>query len=135
MCRSLFTALAALLIVWTFPARGNDDDVAGTWQQIESNAGACPKCRISIDQHGPSLTVTANNGWEAILAAGERDGSVNAIGMGNWSSKLTGAMAGKRFDVDFILKGQRLYMSMSVDMGDGSRRTIRGVFGRPWYGV
>jgi hypothetical protein len=33
------------------------------------------------------------------------------------------------------LKGQRLYMSMSVDMGDGARRTIRGVFGRPWYGV
>jgi hypothetical protein len=44
-------------------------------------------------------------------------------------------MAGKRFNVDFVLKDQRLYMSMFVDMGHGSWRTIRGVFGRPWYGV
>jgi hypothetical protein len=135
MRRSLFTALAALLIVWTFPARGDDDGVAGTWQQIESNAGSCPKCRISIDQHGSSLTVTANNGWEAILVGGEREGAMNAIGSGNWKPNLTGAMAGKRFNVDFVLKDQRLYMSMFVDMGNGSRRTIQGVFGRPWYGV
>jgi len=133
--RRPFAALATLLVVWTFPARGGDDSVAGSWQQIESTAGACPKCRISIAEHGPSLTVTANNGWEAILVGAEGDGSMNAIGTGNWKSNLTGAMAGKRFNVDFVLKDQRLYMTMFVDMGNGRRQTIRGVFGRPWYGV
>jgi hypothetical protein len=59
---------------------------------------------------------------------------MNGIGAGNWKSNLTGAMAGKRFNVDFVVKDQRLYMSMFVDMGNGSRRTIRGIFGRPWYG-
>src|ERR1700704_918194 len=103
---SLFAALAALLIVSASPVRGGDDGVAGAWQQIESNAGACPKCRISIDQHGSSWTVTANNGWEATLA-GESIGSMNATGAGNWKT-LSGAMAGKRFNVDFVLKDQRL---------------------------
>jgi hypothetical protein len=134
MRRSLFASLAGFLVVWTFPARG-DDVLAGAWQQIESNAGACPKCQISIDQHGSSLTVTANNGWAATLVAGERDGSLKATGMGNWRSNLTGAMAGKRFNVDFILKDQRLYMWMLVYMGNGSRRAIRGVFGRIWFGA
>jgi hypothetical protein len=132
---SLFAALAAFLIVSASPVRGGDDGVAGAWQQIESNAGACPKCRISIDQHGSSWTVTANNGWEATLVGGDSIGSMNAAGAGNWKPTLTGAMAGKRFNVDFVLKDQRLYMSMFVDMGNGSWRTIRGVFGRPWYGV
>jgi hypothetical protein len=132
---SLFAALAAFLIVSASPVRGGDDAVAGAWQQIESNAGACPKCRISIDQHGSSWTVTANNGWEAALVAGESIGSMNAAGAGHWNSALTGAMAGKRFNVDIVLKDQRLYMSMVVDMENGSWRTIHGVFGRPWYGV
>jgi hypothetical protein len=135
MRQSLFIALATFLVVWTFPARGDDGAIAEAWQQIESNAGACQKCRISIDQHGSTLTVTANNGWVATLVAGEKDGSIKATGMGNWRSSLTGAMAGKRFNVEFVLKDQRLYMSMLVDMGNGSRRTIRGVFGRLWFGV
>ena len=135
MRRSLPTALAAFLIVWTVPARAGDDALAGGWQQIESNAGACPQCRISIDPHGASLTVTANNGWAATVAAGEGDGLVTARGRGSWASHLPGAMAGKGFNVDFILQGQRLYMWMSVDTGQGSRRTVRGVFGRIWTGV
>lgn len=135
MRRPLPIALAAFWIVWTAPARGADDALAGAWQQIESNAGACPRCRISIDPHGASLTVTANNGWAATLAEGKGDGSVRASGAGNWKSNVTGAMAGKGFNVDFILKDERLYMWMSVDTGHGSRRTIRGVFGRIWTGV
>jgi len=81
------------------------------------------------------LTVTANNGWVATVVAGEKDGAIKATGMGNWRSSLTGRMAGKRFNVEFVLKDQRLYMSMLVDMGNGSRRTIRAVFGRLWFGV
>jgi hypothetical protein len=137
MGRSLVITVAVFLVFWAFTARGDDgaDQIAGAWQQIESNAGACPQCRISIDQHGSSLTVTANNGWSASLVAGQKDGSINATGIGRWRSSLTGAMAGKRFNVDFVLKDQRLYMSMRVDMGNGSRRTIQGVFGRIWSGV
>jgi len=135
MRRSLSTALAAVLIIWTVPARAGDDAVAGAWQQIESDAGACARCRISIDRHGASLTVTANNGWAATLAAGAEDGSVKARGTGSWKSNVTGAMAGRGFNVDFVLQDQRLYMWMRVETGHGSGRTVRAVFGRIWTGV
>jgi hypothetical protein len=134
MCRSLFIALATLL-VWTFPSRGDEGLIVGPWQQIESNAGACPKCRISIEPHRTTLTVTANNGWAATVVTEEKDGSIKATGIGNWRSSLKGAMAGKRFRIDFVLMDQRLYMSMLVDMGNGSKQTIRGIFGRVWFGV
>ena len=137
MRRSLLVTLPVFLVFWSFAARGDDgvDQIAGAWQQIESNAGTCPHCRVSIDQHDSSVTVTANNGWSADLVVGKKDGSVKAIGKGRWRSSLTGAIAGKQFNVDFVLKDKRLYMSMLVDMGNGSRRTIRVVFGRLWSGV
>lgn len=137
MRRSLFSSLAIFLLACTFTAHAGDgvDQMNGAWQQIESSAGACPKCRISIDQRGSSLTVTANNGWSASLVAGQTSDSINATGVGRWRSGLTGAMAGKRFNVDFVLKDLRLYMSMLVDMGNGSKRTIKAVFGRIWFGA
>ena len=137
MRRSLVIAVAVFLAACAVAARADDgvDQIAGDWQQIESNAGACPKCRLSIDKRGPSLTVSANNGWLANLVAGVTSGSTTATGVGHWRSGVTGAVAGRSFNVEFVLKRQRLYMSMLVDMGNGSLRTIRGVYGRVWTGV
>jgi hypothetical protein len=137
MHRSLFSVFAAALIAFAgaAPAVAQVDEMDGPWQQIASNAGICPKCRISIDRGSSSLTVTANNGWSASLIAVQNGNTAGATGAGRWQSGLTGAVAGKRFTVDFVLRDQRLIMSMLVEMGNGSRRTIRAVYGRVWLGA
>jgi hypothetical protein len=137
MRRWSFSFLAVALVAGAPSARADAqlDQIDGAWQQIESNAGACPKCRISIDQDGSSLIVTANNGWSASVTTGQNTGLPNASGVGRWGTNLTGAWVGKRFKIDFVLKDQRLTMSMLVDMENGSTRTIHAVFGRPWFGA
>jgi hypothetical protein len=137
MRRSSFSLLAIGLAVGLSVARADAqvDQIDGAWQQIESNAGACPNCRISIDQGASSLTVTANSGWSASVTTGQRAELPNASGVGRWGTNLAAAWAGKRFKVYFVLKDQRLTMSMLVDMENGSTRTIHAVFGRPWFGA
>jgi hypothetical protein len=137
MGRSWFAFLAIALVATMSVARADAqvDQIEGAWQQIASNAGACPKCRISIDRGSSSLIVTANNGWSASVTTGKDVDLPKASGAGRWGAGLTGAMAGKRFNVEFVLNDQRLTMSMVVDMDNGSRRMIQAVFGRPWFGA
>src|SRR5690242_7153108 len=99
--------ILALLLIGTSPARADDALAGGAWQQIESDAGACPKCRITIDRRGQSFHVTANNGWTATLVAQESGGATQAGGVGRWSDRA-GVLAGKHFEVQFAVKGQRL---------------------------
>jgi hypothetical protein len=117
------------------PADAQEYLVEGAWQQIESNAGACPKCRISIVQKGESLSVTANNGWSAVVGFEGTKDPLEATGSGVWALGKVGTTAGRRFSVGFRLMDQRLYMSMRVEMEDGSRRLIKAVFGRVWFGA
>jgi hypothetical protein len=126
--------ILALLLIGTCSAHADDSFAAGAWQQIESDAGTCPKCRIAIDRRGQSFHVTANNGWTATLVSHESGGATQAGGFGNWSDRA-GALAGKHFEVQFIVRGERLYMTMLVDIGNGSRHAVHAVFGRPWFGV
>jgi hypothetical protein len=130
--RQVLAVLTTVLVAGASapPAQAQADGIDGGWQQIESNSGACPACRISIS---PSLTVTANNGWTAAVTV---DGDpTQAAGAGRWDAGVGGAIAGKRFTIDFVLKDQRLYMSMLVDMKKGSKRAIHAVYGRIWAGV
>jgi len=133
----LAIAIALFLAGCLIGAHADDgaDQIAGDWQQIESNAGACPKCRLSFQRRGSSLAVTANNGWLASVVMEQQTISARATGVGRWGSNATRVYAGQPFNVEFTLKGQRLYMSMRVDLADGSRRTIRAVYGRVWVGV
>jgi len=138
MLRRVFAiAVAVFLAGCSIAARADDgaDQIAGDWQQIESNAGACAKCRLSVQQRGSSLAVTANNGWSASVVVEQQTMSARAGGAGRWGSNVTRAYAGRPFNVEFTLKGQRLYMAMRVELADGSRRTIRAVYGRVWTGV
>jgi hypothetical protein len=134
--RHSFAALAiAVACASMTPAKAQVDQIDGAWQQLESNAGVCPGCRISIDQGNASWAVTANNGWTARLVARPDGDAIRATGIGRWNSGLIGGFAGKSFEVDFVLRDQRLYMSMLVDMKNGSKRVIRGVYGRVWFGA
>src|SRR5258708_39775697 len=75
---SLFFAVAVSMSptpAMTLPAQ-----LEGSWQQIQSTAGACPACQLSIDQSGSSLIATANNGWSASVVARERGDVIEAAG-------------------------------------------------------
>jgi tetrahydromethanopterin S-methyltransferase subunit F len=135
--RHLFTALAIGVVACASMtgAKAQVDQIEGAWQQVESNAGLCPGCRISIDQGNASWMVTANNGWTARIIARPNGDAAGATGVGRWNSGLTGGFAGKPFEVDFILRDQRLYMSMLVDTKNGSKRVVRAIYGRIWFGA
>lgn len=133
---SFLCLLAIASTSFADPASAQQYLVEGDWQQIESTAGACPKCRISIVQKGESLGVVANNGWSAVVGVlVARDHPLEATGTGAWALGKIGTMAGRRFSVGFRLVDQRLYMSMRIQMEDGSRRLVKAVFGRVWFGA
>ena len=50
----------------------------GRWRQVDSNAGQCKTCLIAIVRHGEMLTVTANNGWSAVIRADRRGQALEA---------------------------------------------------------
>ena len=135
MRRFLTFTLAIALAVSQLATRAaaQSDQLLGVWQQIESNAGKCPACQISIDQTTSALTVTANNGWSATIVANQNGDLIAATGNGRWSSRSK-PLAGKAFSVEFIVRDARLYMTMLVDPGGGPRRIVKGVFGRLWLG-
>jgi hypothetical protein len=133
--RFLTYTLAIALAVSQLATRASaqPDPLLGVWPQIESNAGNCPTCRISIDQTTSALAVTANNGWSATVVANRQDDLIAATGNGRWSSRSK-PLAGRAFSVDFVVRDDRLYMTMLVDSGTGTRRIVQGVFGRFWLG-
>lgn len=122
------TALACLLHAG--PAAAQTHLVEGAWQQTESSAGACPTCRISITPTGDMLDVTANNGWMAVTLLPDAVGPGEMAGVGAWSPDRPGWVRGRPFEVAFRLVGERLRMTMRVQMPDGSHRVIRAVFER-----
>jgi hypothetical protein len=132
---SLLCLLALASTSVAGPAVAQEELIEGDWQQIDSNAGVCPKCRISIAQKGESLSIAANNGWSAVVSVQGTKDPLEAAGTGVWVPGKIGTTAGRRFSVAFRLIDQRLYMSMRVDMEDGSRRLIKAVFGRVWFGA
>ena len=131
----LFLLLAIAPIISLGPAHAQEDFIEGAWQQIVSNAGACPKCRILIGQGGGRLSVVANNGWSAVVSIQRTKDPLEATGTGIWARGSLRTTAGRPFNVVFRLRDQRLYMSLCVEMEDGSRRPIKAVFGRVWFGA
>ena len=124
-----------MLIVFQ-PARAQAQayEFLGDWQQLTSNAGACARCQLSFGGGSSQLSVTANNGWSASVDAGDTATGPTAYGRGRWSADGS-AFASKPFTVEFTMRGERLYMTMTNDLGNGRKRIVRAVFGRPWVGA
>jgi hypothetical protein len=126
--------VAFSIALMTGHANAQAERLLGEWRQVESNAGACPTCQISIGGDASLLTVTANNGWSAAVVAGEKNNVMGATGSGRWNSRADKSIANKPFNIVFIVKGVRLYMTMFIDGANGSRQAVKGVFERPWLG-
>ncbi len=123
--------LAAILLLCTaglaVPAAA-EEVFHGEWQQIASNAGECPTCRITIRQTGASLQITANNDWSAIAETGGRD---TAGGAGFWKRGTRKTYSGKTFDIRLRLNDDgELLMKIRIEPIQGRSRTIQGLFQR-----
>ena len=104
------------------------DTFHGEWQQVASNAGECPSCRITIRQTGTSLQIIANNDWTAIA---EADGHDTAGGAGFWKRGTRKTYSGKTFDIQFRRNAEdELLMRMRIEPIRGKSRTINGLFKR-----
>jgi hypothetical protein len=77
--------LKCLVVVAAFgigalPARAQPAPIDGPWQQIQSNAGACPTCPHSIEGDGAGSIVTANNGRTATVVARQQGDVIEVSG-------------------------------------------------------
>ena len=107
----------------------------GVWEQIASNSGACPTCRIEFQATRFGAVVVANNGWRADLPALDTGGP--ADGFGRWNDERVAAwVAGRTFTVSFQLtEGGLLTMTMKVDAGSGRQPIIKGSYRRARQGM
>jgi hypothetical protein len=122
-----------LVLVFTGAARADDYTFAGQWRQTVSTAGRCDDCYIGIVMHGEVLTVTSNNGWEAVLNIQSLVGRDFAVGTGHWKATVGGAYGGKHFDIQLVRSGANLQMFMVVSQEKGAPISLRATFekGRP----
>ena len=131
---AILVAVAVALLFQHSQALAQAHEFLGDWQQLSSNAGACPRCQISFSGGSSQLNVAANNGWSATIDTHETAAGPTASGRGSWRAGV-GTLASKSFSVDFTLRGERLYMTMINDLGNGRKQIVRAVFGRPWLGA
>jgi hypothetical protein len=134
-CAVLFYSCFAILLGGVVTTFADQRSITGTWQQVETTAGACPECGLTIEQEGSVLNVTASNGWSAMVDPGGSASAIEAAGTGVWSTERRGWVSGRSFDIALRLLDQRLHMDMRVRMPDGSLRLIEAVFERMWLGA
>lgn len=115
--------------------RSNIGDFEGSWQQVTSNAGQCARCEIAISGTGRSLGVTANNGWATAVSFTERAAMPALSGSGRWNPDGRSIYRGKRIQTIFVLIGDTLHMTMTIEVRASLTRTIRATFKRPWLGA
>lgn len=123
-------SFAFLALLSSQEARSEEVGLSGRWQQISSDAGPCATCFIGIVKQGTVLIVSANNGWAATVQTNRNGPAYYATGQGRWKMRPGTIYSNKVFDVLFALRGKHLMMVMVVELGNGSKRTIRAVFTR-----
>lgn len=74
------------------------------------------------------LTVTSNNGWEAILNIQSFAEPEFAAGTGHWKGTVAGAHGGTQFDIQLLRRGANLQMLMVVSQETGAPLTLRATF-------
>ena len=131
--RSRVSIVLVLAMTWALPAYSAETDAwLGVWEQVATDAGACPTCRIAFRAEPLGLSVAANNGWAAALDSAQ-DGDI--AGVGRWSEAERSWVAGRPFTISFRLKDDQLSMTMAVDTGTGPRSVVRATYKRARQGV
>ena len=93
--------LQVVLAAFVLPVSAEEEQaesILGEWQQIATNAGACPTCRIAFRTGGRGIVVSANNGWTATLV---RTGPTDLTGDGRWDTQGRGWPTGRAFTIRY----------------------------------
>jgi hypothetical protein len=135
MALSFLAAVVLLLLLPSTNAVAQANELLGEWQQLESNSGQCPQCRVTFARYGPRLKVTANNGWSADVGITPASDPVRATGQGHWAMRIEGKTVSTPLYVGFALRGDRLHMTMIAEIVRGRKKVVKAVFGRVWSGV
>lgn len=125
--RFLVVFLFALTSIWSPQAGAEPVSLQGKWHQVASNAGKCSDCSILVEWTGSNFTVTANNGWSAIVQP-DPGGKAAALGKGNWKPSFGGAYGGRPFLLHLGIVNGKLLMIMTVPKPDSSVSHINAVF-------
>jgi len=131
MNRALKSFLAAAALLLPSAAYANEYVFSGKWQQVASNAGQCSSCTITIIRQGTLMTVTANNGWSAVLRNNLSANARFAEGTGQWRANADSAYDNAPFHVTFVLKDDKLHMRMLARIKNNTTQWIKAVFDRP----
>ena len=114
----ILAGLAGALMVSASAAQADWYGICGMYQQVWSNAGACPGCSLIVADN-PEIQfyfVESNNGWTAELTWVEGDEST-ATGEGKWGN-VGGVYNNQGFDID--LYRDRAILTMDMTMHDPS---------------
>lgn len=123
--------LTAVISIWGSLAQADPSalqSLSGEWHQVFSNAGKCDDCRVTVKMNGQNLTVTANNGWSAILQPTSFQGKTFVAGKGSWKPGFGGTYEGKPFFLNLGIVDDRLLIVMTVPSPDGKLRNIKATF-------
>lgn len=118
--------LFALMTVFTAaPANADDLDFAGRWQQVYSSEGFCKSCIVALVQNGTVLTITANDGWSAVLQTDNPGHASFATGAGRRRQR------GEPIEIGLLLKGDDLHVMMLVKARNGPAKKIKAIYRKP----
>jgi hypothetical protein len=125
-----FLFLAVIGSSWCSVAQaepGTLQSLPGEWHQVASSAGRCADCRVVVASEGQDFTVTANNGWSAIVRPSFQ-GKAYAAGNGSWKPNIGGGYGGRVFHLNLGLLDDKLLMLMTVAGPNGRLRNIKAMF-------
>ena len=108
----------AVLIAAACVASAKAGEFEGTWRQVNSSAGECGKCSITITRVGGTLELVANNDWyaTAIPVPKRRAAELpSAVGEGVWRN------GGREKPLKIALIRQKAELQVLLIVGDGRR--------------
>lgn len=97
---------------------------------MRSNAGQCAICALTVSRGETDYLVVASNGWKAEAKQLLGSGVAAYAGGGHWERSPPRIDAKRRLAAHFIVKDERLHLTLILTRPDGSRWRIMAVFER-----
>ena len=129
--RILIAALFVLGLLHGASAQTAAGDVfAGHWRQVASNAGQCKTCSLTVSRRDTTYRVVASNGWSAKVKQLASRAIETYVGGGRWERSPPRIDPKRLLTTYFVVKDERLHLTLLLTRPDGSQWRIEAVFER-----
>ncbi len=120
--------LAALLL--TAPSAGAEEErLSGLWREVGSPPIDCQGC-LSIVRHGKVMTVVSEAGWSGVAIVDSYAYQLYARGTAQWRHDIGDTHAEAPSQVQFALRGGRLYVVLVTKGAGGLPSHIKAIYER-----